>query len=59
MRNIIFISLLAGVAMALAACSGAGSSNVVQSLTVEAQDLAFSPTALEVTAGETAHSFRP
>jgi uncharacterized cupredoxin-like copper-binding protein len=52
MRNIIFISVLTGVAIALAACSGAGSTNDGQRLTVEAQDLAFSPTALEVTAGD-------
>jgi uncharacterized cupredoxin-like copper-binding protein len=52
MRNIIFMSVLTGVAIGLAACSGAESTSGEQSLTVEAQDLAFSPAALEVTAGE-------
>lgn len=52
MRNIIFISLLTAVAVALAACSGAVSSDGGQSLTIEAQDLAFSPANLEVTAGD-------
>jgi uncharacterized cupredoxin-like copper-binding protein len=52
MRNVIFISLLTVVAVALAACSGGVSTNGGQTLTVEAQDLAFSPTTLEVTAGD-------
>lgn len=52
MRSIIFISLLTGAAVALAACSGTGSNAGAQSLTVEAKELAFSPTAMEVTAGE-------
>jgi uncharacterized cupredoxin-like copper-binding protein len=52
MRNVIFINLLTVFAIALAACSGSGSTNGGQRLTVEAQDLAFSPMALEVTAGD-------
>jgi uncharacterized cupredoxin-like copper-binding protein len=52
MRNVIFISLLTVFAIALAACSGSGSTNGGQRLTVEAQDLAFSPMALEVSAGD-------
>lgn len=52
MRIIRLSSLLAGAALALAACSAAGGGSQAQDLTVQAQDLAFTPTTLEVTAGQ-------
>jgi uncharacterized cupredoxin-like copper-binding protein len=44
--------LLAAAGWMLAACTGAGSGDGAQHLNVEAHDLAFSPTRLEVRAGE-------
>ena len=52
MRNVVIASLLAAALAVLAACSGAESAGEVQSLTLEAQDLAFSPANLEITAGQ-------
>lgn len=51
MRIINLTGLLAGAALALAACSAPGGGQT-QDLTVQAQDLAFTPTTLEVTAGQ-------
>ena len=52
MRKVIFTSLLAIAVALLAACSGGGTPASAQNVTVQAQDLVFSPTNVQVTAGQ-------
>lgn len=51
MRMIRVLGLVSIVALSLAACAG-GANETAQALTVEAVDLGFTPTTLEVTAGK-------
>lgn len=51
MRMIRVLGLVSTVALSLAACAG-GAIETAQALTIEAVDLGFTPTTLEVTAGQ-------
>ena len=52
MRKITQLCLLASGVLLLAACSGAGSTNQANTVTVEAKEFGFGPASLEVAAGQ-------